>query len=108
MRADRVVDVPVAFDLIDERLPVGDLEPVQVLVLDRLVEPLDDTVGLRRVVAGADMSQLGAGRDEPCEVRRLEQISKRVKSICHTRLRRPGGATKACLRAWASALRSAW
>jgi hypothetical protein len=32
---------------------------VQVLVLDRLVEPLDDAVGLRRAVPGPDLQQLG-------------------------------------------------
>jgi hypothetical protein len=38
VRADLVVELAVGIDLLDELLAVADLEPVQVLVLERAVE----------------------------------------------------------------------
>lgn len=68
MRADGVVDIEVVVDVLGEFLAVGDLVAVQVLVFQRLVEPLDDAVGLRRVVPGPDVDQFGALADECGEV----------------------------------------
>ncbi len=56
---DPVVDLPEPLDLLGQQHGVGDLLPVQVLVLQALVEPLHHPVGLRGVVACPDMGQLG-------------------------------------------------
>jgi hypothetical protein len=71
LRSDRVVEVAVRLRLVDERDDVGNLELVEVLVLEALVEPLDDAVGLGRAVAGPDVGQFGPTRDEAQEVSAL-------------------------------------
>src|SRR5439155_266864 len=63
VRAARVVDVEEAVDLAGEAGAVGDLVPVQVLVLERLKPALDHAVGLGRAVAGAHVRELRAGGD---------------------------------------------
>jgi hypothetical protein len=67
MRTDGVVDRQVVFHLPGQDQAVADLVPVQLLVLDRLVEPLNDTVGLRGLVPSADVPQLGSAGDEAGE-----------------------------------------
>ena len=62
MRVDLVVEPAKRLDLIGEGDGLGDLEAEQVLLLDRLVEAFDDTVGLGRVAASPDMGELGPAR----------------------------------------------
>lgn len=71
MRPDRVAEGEEFLNVLDQVLPVGDLVPVEMFVLQRLVEPLDDAVGLRGVVAGSDVDEFGPGRDELGEGRAL-------------------------------------
>lgn len=72
MRADPVVELPVRLDLLGQTDDRRDLLAVQVLVLQTLVEALDDAVGLGRVMAGPDMTELGVTGDEVDEVGALE------------------------------------
>lgn len=72
MRADRVVDVEVAVDVRGEVLAVGDVVAVEVLVGDRAEEPLDLSVGLGALDAGADVAQLWARADVAGELGGLE------------------------------------
>jgi hypothetical protein len=57
MGADGVVDLPEAVDLDRERVAVIDRPAKQLLLLQRAEEPLDDSIGLRGLDAGADMAQ---------------------------------------------------
>jgi hypothetical protein len=68
VRPDGVVGLEVRVDEFGEFLAIGDLVAVEMLALQRLVESLDDAVGLRCVVAGADVGELGALSDEGGEV----------------------------------------
>lgn len=67
MGADPVVDVDGFHEPRVERGAVGDLVAVEVLVLDRLEDPLDHAVGLGSLVAGADVLELDASGEEPRE-----------------------------------------
>jgi hypothetical protein len=71
VRPDPVVGLSEPFHLLDKGLGVGDLLAVKVLVFEAAVEPLDDAVGLRGVVPGADVAQLRVRADEPKEIRGL-------------------------------------
>ena len=68
MRADLVVQPAERLGFVGQGDGIGDLEAEQVLVLDRAVEPFDDAVGLRRVMAGSDVGELGSPCDEASEV----------------------------------------
>jgi hypothetical protein len=52
-----LVDLSEPLHVLAEGHRVGDLFAVQVLVLQALVEPLDQPVGLRSVVAGPDVTR---------------------------------------------------
>jgi hypothetical protein len=58
-RADLVVDGQETADVVGQRGAVGDLVAVQVFVLGRLKEALDHAVGLGRLMARADVRELG-------------------------------------------------
>ena len=84
MGADVVVDGLMAGDGIGEHGSVADLLAVEVFILKRLEEALDDAVGLRRAVAGADVRELGPGGDVAGDVsaeRRREFSQLRIESL---------------------------
>lgn len=57
--APGVVELAEGVDLGLQCERIADLDPVQVLVLERLVPALDDPVRLRRVMPGPDVAQFG-------------------------------------------------
>jgi hypothetical protein len=73
---DCVVAPPKGLDLDRQAEGVGDLEAVQVLVIERTEEALDLAVGLGRVMTGCER---GARTDEPG--------LSRVKLLGHLRVR---------------------
>jgi hypothetical protein len=93
--ADAVVDRQVVVHLPGQDQAVTDLVPVQVLVLDRLVEPLDHAVGLRRAVPGAHVQQLGAAGDEAREPARA--VGRAVVGDDHHRQKFAGVVVDAVL-----------
>ena len=72
MRPDLVEEMPVALYLEAELVAVVDLEPVEVLVLERAEGALADAVLTRTLAAGADVDQLGSAFDVGGEADRLE------------------------------------
>jgi hypothetical protein len=63
VRRDVVVDGLVAVDGGGEGSSVADLIALEIFVLERLEEALDDAVGLGRAVAGTDVGEFGPGGD---------------------------------------------
>lgn len=61
--ADLVVEGAVRVDAFGQRDAVCRQVAVEVFVLERLVEALDDAVGLRTLLSRADVAQLGARED---------------------------------------------
>lgn len=59
-----VVELAEGIDLGRQLEDVADLDAVQVLVLEGAEEALDDAVGLRGVVSGADVAEFGSGVEE--------------------------------------------
>ena len=72
VRSDLVEELSVALDLEAELVAVVDLEPVEVLVLERAEGALADAVLVRALAAGADVDQLRSPLDAGGEADRLE------------------------------------
>jgi len=72
VRADLVEELPVVLDFEAEGVAVVDLEPVEVLVLERAEGALADAVLAGALAAGADVDQLGPPLDVCGEADRLE------------------------------------
>jgi len=72
VRANLVVDQPVALALLGQVVTPADLDPVEVVVFERSGPAFDDAVVLGRAVAGPDMAEGRAGEDEAEEEIRLE------------------------------------
>jgi len=71
VRADLVEELPVVLDFEAEGVAVVDLEPVEVLVLERTEGALADAVLAGALAAGADVDQLGPPLDVGGEADRL-------------------------------------
>jgi hypothetical protein len=69
MGSDRVEELPVGLALGGEVVAVVDLEPVEVLVLQRAEGAFADAVLAGALVTGADMDQLRLLADEAGEPR---------------------------------------
>ena len=72
MWSDLVEELPVGLALDRELVPVVDLEPVEVLVLQRLEVAFADAVLAGALVPGADVDQLGMVVDEAGDAPGLE------------------------------------
>ncbi|MDU2072119.1 MAG: hypothetical protein E7E80_05965 [Cutibacterium avidum] len=73
MRSDGVELGPVGISLSDQVESIVDLFAVEPLIRRGLEGPLTDPVVTRRPDAGADMAQLGMGRDGVLEAERTER-----------------------------------
>jgi hypothetical protein len=72
VRSDLVEELPVGFDFDAELVAVVDLEPVEVLVLERAEGALTDAVLVGALAAGSDVDQLRPAFDVGGEADRLE------------------------------------